>query len=151
MARFRYSMQTVLNVKQKTEDQVKMEFAAAQMKLNEEVDKLNELRGRKVAYIEYGVELRKKTLDVQEIADTNYAVAQMDVLIKNQEKVVQFYRMEFEKVRARLRIAVQERKMQEKLRERAFEQFMEDEKKAEFKEMDQRTSFTYGQRINEQE
>ena len=151
MARFRYSMQTVLNVKQKTEDQVKMEFAAAQMKLNEEVDKLNELRGRKAAYIEYGVELRKKTLDVQEIADTNYAVAQMDVLIKNQEKVVQFYRMEFEKVRARLRIAVQERKMQEKLRERAFEQFMEDEKKAEFKEMDQRTSFTYGQRINEQE
>ena len=90
-------------------------------------------------------------MDVQEIADTNYAVAQMDVLIKNQERVVQFYRMEFEIVRARLRIAVQERKMQERLREKAFEEFLEEEKKAEFKEMDQRTSFTYGQRINEQE
>ncbi|MBE5834134.1 MAG: flagellar export protein FliJ [Butyrivibrio sp.] len=151
MARFVYSMQTVLNVKKKTEDQVKMEFAQAQMKLNAEVDKLNELRGRKVSYIQYGVELRQTRLDVQEIADTNYAVAQMDVLIKNQERVVQFYRMEFEKVRARLRIAVQERKMQERLREKAFEEFLEEEKKAEFKEMDQRTSFTYGQRINEQE
>ena len=41
--------------------------------------------------------------------------------------------------------------MQERLREKAFEEFLEEEKKAEFKEMDQRTSFTYGQRINEQE
>ena len=59
MARFVYSMLTVLNVKKKTEDQVKMEFAQAQMKLNAEVDKLNELRGRKVSYIQYGVELRQ--------------------------------------------------------------------------------------------
>ncbi|MCR4903200.1 MAG: flagellar export protein FliJ [Butyrivibrio sp.] len=150
MAKFVYSMQTILNIKQKTEDQIKMEFAEAQIRLNNEVDKLNELRGRKVSYIEYGVELRKQTLNVQEIADTNYAVAQMDVLIKQQEQVVQYYRMEYEKVRAKLNRAVQERKMQEKLRERAFEQFLEEEKAAEFKEMDQRTSFTYGQKIQEQ-
>jgi flagellar FliJ protein len=39
--------------------------------------------------------------------------------------------------------------MQERLRERAFEQYVEEEKEAESKEMDERTSFTYTRRSRE--
>lgn len=39
--------------------------------------------------------------------------------------------------------------MQETLRERAYQEYLQEEKDAEFKESDQRTSFTYGQRISD--
>ena len=39
--------------------------------------------------------------------------------------------------------------MQESLRERAFAEFIEEQKQEEAKEDDQRTSFTYGQRQKE--
>ena len=38
--------------------------------------------------------------------------------------------------------------MQERLRERAFEVFVEEEKAAEAKELDERSSFVYGQGKN---
>ena len=41
MARFVYRMQNILNIKQKTEGQVKMEFAAAQAELNKQYDILD--------------------------------------------------------------------------------------------------------------
>jgi flagellar FliJ protein len=39
--------------------------------------------------------------------------------------------------------------MQETLRNRAYAEYIEEEKQAEFKETDQRTSFTYTQRQKE--
>ena len=42
MARFVYKMQSILNIKQKTEGQIKMEFAAAQAELNRQYDILDE-------------------------------------------------------------------------------------------------------------
>ena len=44
---------------------------------------------------------------------------------------------------------MQERKMHEKLKENAFEEFKEEVKKQEGKEVDELTSYTYGQRIQE--
>ena len=46
---------------------------------------------------------------------------------------------------------VQERKMQETLRDRAFSEYLEEQKQEEAKENDQRTSFTYGQKQKEEE
>ena len=40
MARFRYRMQSILDIKLKMETQAKQEFAAAQQRLNEEEEKL---------------------------------------------------------------------------------------------------------------
>ena len=40
MARFIYRMQSILNIKLKTEDQAKMEFGAARHKLDLENDRL---------------------------------------------------------------------------------------------------------------
>ena len=41
--------------------------------------------------------------------------------------------------------------MQETLRDRAFSEYLEEQKQEEAKENDQRTSFTYGQRQKEEE
>ena len=150
MARFNYRMQSVLNIKQKTEGQVKMEFAAAQSELNKQLDVLDEYIRRKENYLLEAEELRNaESLKLQDILDNQYATAQMDVMIASQEKVVKEYEQRVERVRVRLTRAIQERKMQETLRDRAYAEYLEEEKQEEAKENDQRTSFTYGQRGSE--
>ena len=147
MARFVYRMQSVLNVKEKTEGQVKMEFASAQAELNRQLDILEEYIRRKENYLAEAEELRNADkLELQDILDNQYATAQMDVMIAHQSKAVAKQQEVVEKVRVRLTKAIQERKMQETLRDKAYAEYLEEEKAEEFKETDQRTSFTYTQR-----
>ena len=150
MARFVYRMQSVLNIKQKTEGQVKMEFAEAQAELNRQSDILNGYINRKEQYLLEAEELRNaETLKLQDILDNQYATAQMDSMIVAQLKNVKKAEADVEKVRIRLTRAIQERKMQETLRDRAFAEYLEEEKQEEAKETDQRTSFTYTKRQRE--
>ena len=147
MAKFVYRMQSVLNIKQKTEGQIKMEFASAQAELNKQIDILEEYCKRKDNYLIEAEELRnEENLKLQDILDNQYATAQMDVMIASQTKVVKEYEKKVERVRVKLTRAIQERKMQETLRDRAFAEYLEEEKQEEFKENDQRTSFTYTKR-----
>ena len=147
MARFNYRMQSVLNIKQKTEGQVKMEFASAQSELNKQLDILDGYIKRKEHYLIEAEKLRnEESLKLQDILDNQYATAQMDVMISSQAKVIKECENKVERVRVRLTRAIQERKMQEKLRDRAYAEFLEEEKQEEAKENDQCTSFTYGQR-----
>jgi flagellar FliJ protein len=150
MARFVYRMQSVLNIKQKTEGQIKMEFAEAQAELNRQMDILEEYMNRKEQYLIEAEELRNEaSLRLQDILDNQYATAQMDSMIVAQYKIVKKHEQEVEKVRVRLTRAIQERKMQEVLRDRAYAEYLEEEKQEEAKENDQRTSFTYTQRQRE--
>ena len=151
MARFVYRMQSVLNIKQQTENQTKMEFALAQNELNQQLDILDEYVKRKERYLKEAEVLRNEdSLKLQDILDNQYATAQMDVMIKQQSMVVKQYEERVEKVRVKLTRNVQERKMQESLRERAFAEFLEEQKQEEAKENDQRSSFTYAQRQKEE-
>ena len=132
MARFVYRMQSVLNIKQKTEGQIKMEFAEAQAELNRQIDILNEYVDRKEKYLQEAEELRNEaSLKLQDILDNQYATAQMDSMIVAQLKIVRKQEAEVEKVRIRLTRAIQERKMQETLRDRAFAEYLEEEKQEE--------------------
>ncbi len=143
-------MQAVLNIKQKTEGQVKMEFASAQAELNRQLDILDEYIRRKEGYLKEAEELRNAAkLELQDILDNQYATAQMDVMISAQSKVVKRQEEVVERARIKLTKAIQERKMQETLRDRAYSEYIEEEKQAEFKETDQRTSFTYTQKQKE--
>lgn len=152
MARFVYRMQSVLNIKQKTEGQIKMEFAEAQSELNRQYDILDEYIKRKEDYLNEAQELRNsEKLSLQDILDNQYATAQMDSMIVHQLKIVRQHEDQVEKVRIRLTRAIQERKMQETLRDRAYAEYLEEEKQEEYKENDQRTSFTYGQRQRQDE
>ncbi len=128
-----------------------MEFAAAQAELNKQMDIFDEYVRRKEAYLVEAEELRNaESLKLQDILDNQYATAQMDVMIASQAKVVAQHEEIVEKVRIRLTKAIQERKMQETLRERAYAEWIEEEKQEEAKENDQRTSFTYTQRQREE-
>jgi flagellar FliJ protein len=152
MARFNYKLQGVLNLRMQQEEQVKMEFAVANKNLNDQIDILEELKRRKEEYIQEGYALRNENrMNVREIVDNNYAEKQMDVMIQDQQVVVESYRAKYEVARIKLTKAIQERKMQEKLREKAYAIFIEEEKEAEAKETDERSSFVYSKRAREGE
>ena len=149
MAKFRYRMQSILNIKYQLETQAKMEVGRAQMRLNEEQEKLQMLIDRKEAYLEEGRRLREEALHVNDLRDNRNAVLIMDELIAAQKFEVRKAEEAVERARAKLTEIMQERKMHEKLKEKALVQFLEEEKAAEFKVVDELTSYTYGQRGKE--
>lgn len=149
MARFRYRMQSILNIKYQLETQAKIEVGRAQMRLQEEEEKLQGLFDRKEAYLEEGRRMREKSISVTDLRDNRNAVLVMDELIAAQQFEVMRAAEAVELARAKLTEIMQERKMHEKLKEKALLQFLEDEKKAEAKIVDELTSYTYGQRGKE--
>ena len=147
MAKFVYRMQSILKIKIQMESQAKMELGRAQRKLLEEEERLQKLYERKEAYLEEGREIRLNSLKVQSLRDNEYAVARMEEYIEAQKENIRRAEELVEEARQKLQEIMQERKMQEKLREKAFEQFMAEENAKESKEIDELTSYTYGQRL----
>ena len=119
MAKFRYRMQSILDIKYQLETQAKMELGKAQIALNEEQEKQQRLIDRKAAYLEEGRRLREDTISVNDLRDNRNAVLIMDDLI----------------VAQRIEVA------------KAAEAV--EEKRAEAKVVDELTSYTYGQRGKE--
>lgn len=149
MARFRYRMQSILNIKYQLETQAKIEVGKAQMRLREEEEKLQILFDRKEAYFEEGRRLREESVNVTDLRDNRNALLVMDELITAQQFEVMRAAEALELARAKLTEIMQDRKMHEKLKEKALLAFLEEEKKAEAKIVDELTSYTYGQRGKE--
>ena len=146
MAKFKYRMQSILEVKKKLEEQAKNEFAAARAALNEEEDKLEQLKKSKEAYEDEGRALREDTLNIMDIIENKEALLRMDEFIADQQLNVKRAEDRMEEARLALQTAMQESKTQDKLREKAFEQFMKDENARESKEIDELVSYTYGRK-----
>jgi len=143
-------MQNILNIKYKLEDQAKNEFMIANRILREEEEKKEQLVFRKKAYQQRGRELLSARLDMPRITENKVAITRMDEYIKEQETVIQRARMEVEEKAHQLARLRQERKAQEKLREKAFEDFVKEENSREGKEIDELVSFTYGKKQKEE-
>ena len=147
--RFQYRMQNILNIKLKEEEQQKTAFGLAQARLNEEQDKLAALIARREEYVEEGRRMRLDAISVQKLRENQEAVKVMDTLIMSQRSAVARAEKNLEIERQRLTVAMQERKMHERLREKAYERFLAEEKAEEAKINDERSSFVYGQRSGE--
>jgi len=146
MAKFRYSMQSILNIKMKMETQAKQEFSAAKNALDEEEKKLAVLKRRKAEYEEEGRTLRSGVLHVRDIEDNKNAILTMDQFIAEQRLEVKKAENKLEQARERLTDVMKERKTHETLREKAFESFLQEENRQEGKSIDELTSYTYGQK-----
>lgn len=146
MARFRYSMQSILNIKMKMETQAKQEFSAARAALDREEERLLQLFQRKEGYEQRAQELLAGTLDVGKIEENRTAIQRMEDYIAEQRLRVAAAEKNLEQARMRLTEVMMERKTHETLKEKAFDAFLMEEKRQEGKEIDELTSYTYGQR-----
>ncbi len=146
MAKFRYSLQSILDIKMKMETQAKQEFSFAQNALSEEEHKLDVLHKRKREYEENAGELLMGPLKIRDIEDNKNAILCMDGYIAEQMKQVKLAEQKVIEARAKLTDVMKERKTQETLREKAFEEFMQEENRQESKTVDELTSYTYGRK-----
>lgn len=146
MAKFIYRMQSILDIKVKLETQARMQFAAAKQALDEEEEKLEVLKCRKEAYIEEARKNRHDKLNVRTLKDSKAAIQTMDDFIVIQNKQVALAEEKLEEAREQLEEVMKERKTYEKLREKSFEEFKAEVNHEESKEVDELTSYTYGQK-----
>ena len=126
MAKFIYKMQSLLNIKEKLEDQAKTAFGLAKAVLNAEEEKLESLVVKKNGYIETKREGMSSAINVQELTRLEHAIKSMEYRIAEQILVVRQAVKNVELAQARLENAMKERKVQEKLREHAYEDFLKE-------------------------
>lgn len=146
MAKFKYRMQSILNIKEKLEEQAKNDFAAARARLDEEEEKLEKLKQRKADYEEEGRRMRLSALNILDLNDNKNAIDTMDEYIAIQQIEVNRANAFLEEARVRLTEAMQEAKIHQRLKEKAFEAFKKEINAEEAKEIDELTSYRYGQR-----
>ena len=150
MSKFIYRMQNILNIKYKLEDQAKTEFMLANQVLREEEEKLQALEIRKKGYEDAVRNLLQNQLQVDRIKENQEAIVRMEEFIRAQIIKVEEAARQVEIKAAKLTELMQERKAQEKLKEKAFEAFLQDENAKESKEIDELVSFTYGRKQREE-
>ncbi|MDY6324303.1 MAG: flagellar export protein FliJ [Catonella sp.] len=144
MAKFRYRMQNILNLKYKLEDQQKMVLGAAHRKLNDEEERLVELYNEKEGYASRLRECFAGLLNFNEIKMYQSAYVNIDDRIENQKKAIKRAEKQVEIETEKMSEAMQERKMHEKLREHAFERFKAEVAYEENQAVDELVAYQYG-------
>lgn len=143
MAKFQYKLQSVLDIKQKLENQEKIAFGLAQAKLQEEQEILQDLMIQKAGYDKQARKLVEGSINILEINICRKAIETMKTRIRGQMMNVRRAEKQVELARARLNEVMIERKTYEKLREKKFEEFKQEFAYEEKKEIDQLVSYTY--------
>ena len=144
MAKFIYRMQNILDIKLKLESQSKIAYSQANAALREEEAKLLKLFERKNAYDNRAKELVEGKIDLLEIKKCRQAIESMKVLIRRQMMQVQVAEKNVEAARQKLEEVMKERKTQEKLREKDFEDFKQQLAQEDNKVVDELVSYSYG-------
>jgi flagellar FliJ protein len=136
-------MQNILDIKQKLEEQAKIEYGIAQQKYREEQEKLQEMMLRRMRYEKQLKELMEGLIDLGKLNQAKNAVDSMKVLIRRQMMEVHKAEKELDRARNALNTVMQERKMHEKLKEKALAEYQHEELAEEGKAIDGLVSFTY--------
>ena len=143
MAKFKYRMQNILDIKYQLETQAKSEFADANARFANEEQKLKSLMARKQMYELEGRILVKGNLDMKKIHNNKRAVAAINELISRQQRVLDRAKKELERARNKLNEIMMDRKAHEKLKEKAFEEFKLELAAEESKQVDELVSYTH--------
>jgi flagellar FliJ protein len=142
MARFVFKLQPVLNVKRQVEDNIKNELGKAVRKLEEEKQKLTALVNALDGIVaEFNDKTRKTT--VSKLILYNAYLSLLDLKIKQQKVNVNKASVNVDKIREELILAMKERKIMEKLKERRYELFLNDQKAAEQKTNDELAGYMH--------
>lgn len=143
MAIFKYKLQNILNVREKQEETAKMEYAQAQMALNEEEKLLQAIIDEKNAYIEEGVRLRMGEIDPVKMKENENFVKSLQEKEEKQKVQVEVARKAVDAAMYKLTQARTQTKTYEKLKADAFEEFVKEENAKENKEIDELNSYRF--------
>ena len=143
MAKFRYRMQNILDIKEKMENQAKTAYGMANAKLASEQQKLQDILIRRAGYESKAGELVSGSINVLEIRECRKAIDVLKSKQRSQMMNVHAAERDVELARKQLNEAMVERKTHEKQKEKAFEEFKQELLHEESKEIDELVSYTY--------
>lgn len=136
-------MESILQIKLKLEDQAKIAYGNARLLLTQEEEKLEQMTTQKTSYEEELRFLRSDRLDLLKIKQCEQSIDVMKTIIKQQTTAVKNAAHRLEVARIRLNSAMVDRKTQERLKEKAFEDYLLEFDSEERKEVDELNSFQY--------
>ena len=143
MATFRYKMQNILDLKEKLETQAKAEFAEQSAKLREEELKLSRIYDDIKVYEEKIRSMNEQKLDILELKQCNNGIKIKKQQAKAQKRNIALAQKNLDIARGKLNQVMVDRKTQEILKDKAFEEFKRELEAAESKEVDEVVSFKY--------
>ena len=144
MAKFKYRMQNILNLKYKLEEQQKIALGNARARLNEEEEKLETLYMTKASYARALTDIVSGKLDFSRIKLYREAYVNIDILIEEQKSEVAYCEKLVDEETAKMNEAMQQRKIHEKLREKAFKRFLDEVAYEENQMVDELFAYQYG-------
>ena len=143
LAKFKYRMQNILDIKSKLETQAKNEYAIANQNYLKEQEKLQNLILKRLSFEQHLKSLMSGTINIKDVLIAKNDVSAMKNIVRRQMMVVHNAEKNLDRAREKLAEVMTERKIHEKLKEKAFEDFKQDVKSGEAKEIDELVSFTY--------
>lgn len=143
MKKFIYSMQSILNLQYELEEQEKAAFREANDKLAFEEDILRQMFNQMESYENQLRELMSGPLNLQEVRVCKHGIDIMKSRIRTQMIAVHMAEKNVEAARIRLTEAVINRKTQERMREKAFDEYKIEMASEEAKEIDELVSYTH--------
>lgn len=151
MKKFKFSLDGVLNVKEKLEGQAKVSFGVAMAKLNSEIDVKNAMLARQDEYNRKLTDSINGALNVLEIAKYRDAIDVLQEQIEAQELVIIRAQRQVELERAKLNTLMTERKTIDKLKEKKFNEYLNEINAEERKEIDELVSYRQSTGSQEEE
>lgn len=140
---FEYKLQNILGLKEKLEEQKKIEFGKAMLYLNQQEQLLCQLTLSQDRIIQTFHQKKGASLYAKELKELNQEIQFYEREKKLQKQIVIHAKKEVEIKREALNQALIERKTYEKLKEFAFEAYQEEEKEKSQKQLDEIISFKY--------
>lgn len=147
MKKFSYRMQNLLDLKCKLEEQAKNNYTLAKAELNQQEEKKEQLLKRKE---EYEASLKESMSDKLIIADMRRyesAVTTVNSFIMVQDQEIKKAEKKVDQAMECLKQAMIDRKMHERLRESAFEEYKRQSRAEADKEVDELISFQHSSGI----
>lgn len=142
MAKFVFKLQPVLNVKKQQEDNIKNELGKAVRKLEAEKQKLAGLLNALDGIVDDFNDKTRKTT-VRKLVLYNGYLSLLGSKIKHQKVNVNKASLNVDKIRGELILAMKDRKMLEKLKDRRYELYLNDQKAAEQKTSDELAGYMH--------
>lgn len=128
-------MMNILNYKEQLEREKKDEFGTISARYNKESEMLNDLEREKHLAIQ-NQDLAKKGNDLAEIRAYQRYIKSLSEKIVIQTRLLEKIFEQMEEAKREMLVAMQEKKIMEKLKEKDYENYLNDEKRLEEKMLD---------------
>ena len=140
---FSFKFQSILDLKQRIEDQKKSKYGEANEELKNQTDKLNVLIEERERQFDLMREKGKEGVTPKELIVYNHYMDRLKRSIEIQTVVVEKAKAAVEKARLELVEAAKQRKMFETLKEKKLEEYWEEYYKKEQVQLDEIVSYKY--------